>query len=118
MRRTQRKDKRIRIFKEIHLEEGTVKRYIHPEGTILYAYVRQLSATEQNSFNAIQDGSAIEFNINQREIAPDMYVEFKGRVYQMGPADRFEFYNTDIKFIAYEVNQREDYLRIEWEDWQ
>lgn len=117
MKRQQIKDKQIKIFQELHQEDGIIKRYIHPEGTTLHAYVRQLSATEQNAFNAIQDGSALEFTINPRDIRPDMFVEFKGKVYQMGPADRFEFYKRDIKFIAYEVTQRDDYLAIEWEEW-
>ena len=110
------KDKKIRIFKEIQTKPGLIKHYIHPNGTYLNAYVRQLSATEQNQANAIQDGSAIQFVINNREVKTDMYVEFRDKTYQMGPPDNFEFYNTEIKFIAYEVTPKDDYLSIEWGD--
>lgn len=111
------KDKRIKIFMEIPSEFGITKKYIHPENTYLNAYVRQLSATEQNTSNAIQDGSAIEFVINNRKIKTDMHVEFKGKTYQMGPPDNFEFYKAEVKFIAYEVNPRDDYIATEWSEW-
>lgn len=111
------KDKKIKIFREIQTEWGVTKKYIHPLGSSLKAYVRQLSATEQNTSNGIQDGSAIEFVINNRQIKTDMYVEFKGKTYQMGPPDNFEFYKTEVKFIAYEVNTKDDYLEVEWSDW-
>ena len=111
------KDKKIRIFMEIPSEFGITKKYIHPENTYLNAYVRQLSATEQNTSNAIQDGSAIQFVINQRRIKTDMFVEFKDKTYQMGPPDNFEFYRSEVKFIAYEVNPKDDYIAIEWSEW-
>ena len=111
------KDKKIKIFMEVPSEFGVTKKYIHPEGTSLNAYIRQLSATEQNTANAIQDGSAIEFVINNRKIKTDMHVEFKGKTYQMGPPDNFEFYKTEVKFIAYEVNPRDDYIATEWSEW-
>ena len=62
----------IRIFREIETEEGTIKKYIHPEGTYLKAHVRQLSANEQNIADAVQDSSDIEFTINRREIEIDI----------------------------------------------
>lgn len=111
------KDKKIKIFQEISNEFGLTKKYIHPENTSLYAYVRQLSANERNQFNAIQDGSAIEFVINHRKIQTDMLVEFKNKTYQMGPPDHFEFYSNDVKFIAYEVTPKEDYILVEWSNW-
>ena len=110
------KDKRIRIFYELDQPEGPVKIYIHPENTVLKAYVRQLSATEQTAANSVRDGSAVQFTINNREIKTDMYVEFNGKTYQMGPPDMFEFYKTDIKFVAFEVSPK-DYGLIEWSEW-
>lgn len=109
------KDKKIRIFSEHSVPGGLVKHYIHARETHLNAYVRQLSANEQYQANAIQDGSAIQFVINKRKIQTDMFVEFHGKTYQMGPPDNFEFYNAEIKFIAYEVTPRQDYVDIEWE---
>ena len=83
----------------------------------LNAYVRQLSANEQNAANSIRDGSNVQFVINFREIKTDMFVEFKGKTYQIGPADLFEFYKTEVKFIAYEVTPKE-YDFVEWSVWQ
>lgn len=111
------KDKQIRVFQEIESEAGTIKRYIHPAGTYLKAYVRQLSANEQNTANAVQDASDIEFVINKRQIKPDMFVEFfdgfETKTYQVGSRDNFEFYNTEIKFRAYLVNQK-SYIETRW----
>lgn len=109
----------IRIFQEIETEEGTIKKYIHPEGTYLKAHVRQLSANEQNIADAVQDSSDIEFTINRREIEIDMFVEFKrfgiNRVYQISGINNYEFFNGDTRFRAYEVNKRE-YDVVEWAD--
>ena len=110
------KDKKIRIFFESLQDDKLIKHYIHPEGTFLNAYVRQLSANEQTAANAIRDGSAIQFLINHRNVKTDMFVEFRDKVYQMGPPDMFEFNKTDIKFIAFEVIPKE-YDLVEWSDW-
>lgn len=112
------KDKSIRIFREDQTQEGIIKIYIHPENTFLKAYVRQLSTSELLAFNAVLDGSAIEFTINFREISPTMFVEFRGKTYQIGPADRFEFYDRELKFIGYEITPRDDYIKIEYEEWK
>lgn len=101
----------IKIFSEVigidsDNKDYAIKAYIHPEGTYLKAYVRQLSAFEKSLLNAEQDASNIEFTINPRDIVQGMIVEFNGKNYQIGAPDNFEFFNTEIKFRAHEVNKR------------
>lgn len=105
------KHKKIRIFKEDN--NGNTKKYIHSKDTFLNAYVRQLSANEQSSLNAIQDASNIEFVINYREVVVDMFVEFENKTYQIVGIDRFNFLPIEIKCRAYEVNSK-TYENIEW----
>ena len=45
-----------------------------------------------------------------------MFVEFRGKTYQMGPPDNFEFYSGEVKFIAYEVSPKE-HVSVEWSAW-
>lgn len=114
--RTRIKDKKICIFYEMDQPEGSIKIYIHPAGTFINAHVRQLTSSEQNAADSTRDGSALQFTINKREIKTDMFVEFRGKTYQMGPPDNFEFYSGEIKFIAYEVSPKE-HVAVEWSEW-
>ena len=107
------KDKNIRIFREKYSEDGIVKKYIHPKDTYLKAHIRQVSANEAASNDAIQDVSDIQFTINYREVEIDMLIEFKDKIYQITSVDRYEFYKKDLKIIATEINQRE-YNGYEW----
>ncbi|MCU7522506.1 MAG: phage head closure protein [Ignavibacteria bacterium] len=102
------KDKLIKIFslyqrKNLDNETITIKHYHHPQNQSLKAYVRNLSASEQFASNANKDNSTIQFTINHRNISNDMYVEFAGKTYAITAPDKYEFYNTDIKFMAKEV---------------
>jgi hypothetical protein len=108
----------IKIFQNIETETGPIKKYIHPNKTLLNAYVRQLSAREQNVGNAEIDGSTIEFTVNKRSLSGDMFVEFKGEVYQIAGVDNFEFLeDADISFQAYRVNPKDDYIEIQYTEW-
>jgi len=111
------KDKNIRIFYELETETGTVRVYIHPSGTVIKAYVRQLSANERATADAVQDSSDIEFTINKRNIKTDMYVDFydgfEWYTYQIGPKDNYEFYDTEVKFRAHQVNSK-TYIETRW----
>ncbi|MFA5433661.1 MAG: phage head closure protein [Candidatus Paceibacterota bacterium] len=105
------KDKQIKLFREITSivtgnQDRLTKAYEHPEGTHLWAYVRQLSANERLQMNAEQDQSDIEFVINKRPLVAGMLIEFKDKTYQIGAPDSFEFYNTELKFRASEVSPR------------
>lgn len=109
------KDKRIRIFYEVGSENGTKKVYIHRKNTKLKAYVRQLSASEMSSLNAVQDVSDLQFIINYRKgVQIDMFIEYRGKTYQINAIDNFEFdVGKDIKVRANEVNER-PYDEVEW----
>jgi len=108
----------IKIFKNIETPTGPIKKYIHPKNTLLNAYVRQLSAREQNIGNAEIDGSTIEFTVNKRKLSGDMFVEFKEEVYQISGVDNFEFLEgVDISFQAYRVNPKNDYIEIQYTEW-
>jgi head-tail adaptor len=100
------KDKQIKIYRETDSGKGVERQYIHPKDSFIKAYIRQLSSQERYLNSAEVDGSEIEIVINQRDVHPDMYIVFKDKHYQIGPLDRFEFYNTEVKFRAREVTPR------------
>ena len=107
------KNREIKIFREIETKTGVIKEYIHPSGTIIKAYVRQLSGNEQNSLEAVQNNVVIEFVINSRTIEIDMFIEFNDNVYGIDGSDNFEFYATEIKLRGYPINPK-TYEEIRW----
>jgi SPP1 family predicted phage head-tail adaptor len=109
------KTRNIKIFKEIEENGKSIKQYIHPYFTSIKAYVRQLSANEMASANAIQDASDIEFTIHKRNIDIGMFVEFNDKIYQINAVDFREFLNADITFRAMQVN-RKNYQEIRWSE--
>jgi head-tail adaptor len=100
------KTKQIKIYKEVEESSGIIKKYIHAQGTSLKAYVRQLSGNEQNSLDAVQNNTNIEFVINAREVAVDMFVEFKSKVYAIDGDDNLEFDGTEIHLRGYPVTPK------------
>lgn len=113
------KPHRVKIFHEVTVEtEGytsKIKEYIHPEGTYLSAYVRQVSMKESESGGSY-DGSDIEVVLNNRELDQTMFIEFKGQTYQLGAPDHFEFLNTDIKVRASKVAVG-NYDSVRYKEW-
>jgi len=109
------KTRSIKIFKEIITDNGTIKEYIHPLNTTIKAFVRQLSANEMATADAIQDASDIEFTIHKRNIDVGMFVEFNNSTYQISGVDFREFYKADITFRANHVNTK-DYDETRWSD--
>jgi len=107
------KHRNILIFREIESKTGTIKEYIHPYGTIIKAYVRQLSGNEQNSLDATQNSAIIEFVINSRAIEIDMFIEFNNKVYGIDGTDDLEFFNTEIHLRGYPVNPK-NYTSVRW----
>lgn len=112
------KNKDIRIYYEEDYETGYIKQYIVPEGKVIKAYVRQLSANEQFSADASQDGGEYEFTVMKREIKRDMYLEFDNgfglQTLQIGAIDMLEFYNSEITFRARNIIPREEYIEVRW----
>ena len=109
------KKQKIRIFQEIDQKPDPIKQYIHAEDTYLKAYARQLTASETASLNAIQDTGYIEFVINKRAVIQDMFIEFKGKTYQISSVDPFDFETPEIKLQAYEVNTK-SYIDVRWKE--
>lgn len=111
------KDKLVKIFREE--ANGTVKRYIHPLNVTLKAHIRQLSASEAVSINAIQDASVFQIVVNNRKIEIDMYVEWpsKNITFQIVGVDLYEFSTKDdIKLTCKLVNKKQ-YASTMHTDW-
>lgn len=111
----------IRIFEEITQKDKTIKRYIHARDTTLRAYVRQLSANEQASADAMQDASDTLFAINHRPgVNYDMYIEWlrpgkPTKTFKIDGVDPFEYLATEMTLRATSVNPRE-YTEVRWKD--
>jgi SPP1 family predicted phage head-tail adaptor len=107
------KNHKVLIFYEIDQKPDPIKQYIHAQGTKLSAYARQLTSSETAALNAIQDSRYVEFVINKRKLEVDMFVEFKGKTYQISAVDDYDFMNPETKFQAYEVNSK-SYVDVRW----
>jgi SPP1 family predicted phage head-tail adaptor len=107
------KHRNILIFKSIDTKLGAVKEYIHPQGTVLKAYARQLSSNEQHQEEATQDWATIEFVINYREISVDMFIEYDGNVYSINSKDGLGLYKTELKLQAHPVPGKK-YIETRW----
>lgn len=102
------KDKKIKVYRKTTgpNEVGiptTQYKPIHP-GT-LWAYFRQLSGREVFEAKAVQVTEEVLFVVNWHQlITPDMttalYIEYKGRWYNITRIDPFEDYKNDIQIYA------------------
>lgn len=98
------KDKKITIYTTIVTENNIgdqIVRYqpIHPGK--LWAYVRQLSAKEYFAAAAVQNTEEMLFTVNWRpDIAPQMYIEYKGVWYDIKRVDTFEGYKENLHLYA------------------
>ena len=109
------KNHKIKIFYEIN--NATTKKYIHPLNSHIKAYVRELSASERNEFNAVSELSDIECVINKRKIDVNMFLEFKGNTYQIISQDSFDFETPEIKIRATQITPL-PYETEEGTDWK
>ena len=98
------KDKKITIYKKVMTEDewGNQRvsyQPIHPGK--LWAYVRQLSATEYFAAAAVQNKEEMLFTVNWRpDITPQMYIEYKGVWYDIKRVDTFEGYKENLHLYA------------------
>jgi len=99
------KDKKIILYRAEHTtdKEGfaTAAKYkpIHPGR--LWAYVRQLSASEFYASQALQRSEEMLFVVNWRgDVAADCYIEYRGVFYNVTRVDTFEGYKEDLKVYA------------------
>lgn len=98
------KDKKIIIYKSLITvdEVGNQNVVYQPIHTgKLWAYVRQLSATEFFAAAAVQNKEEMLFTINWRsDISPKMFVEYKGVWYDIQRIDTFEGYKENLHLYA------------------
>ncbi|WP_373482605.1 phage head closure protein [Acetobacterium sp.] len=100
------KDKKIQILKAVYTENEIGGMFpssleaIHPGS--LWAYVRQLSASEFYKAAAIQTSEEMLFVINWRDdIDPTTHViKYKGRYYNIKRVDTYEGYKQDVQIYA------------------
>jgi len=118
----QNKTQSIAIFYErVAKTQGvttTIKHYIHPQNTKIFAYVRNLSQNEISTNTAVYDTNTIQITMNYRKLNNDMFVEFKGNTYQLiGSPDEFDFQDTEIKLFCRKIVTKTNYSSIEYENW-
>jgi len=98
------KDKKITIYRTIITKDdwgNQITKYqpIHPGK--LWAYVRQLSATEYFAAAQVQNKEEMLFTVNWRpDITPQMYIEYKGVWYNIQRVDTFEGYKENLHLYA------------------
>ena len=109
METKQNKDKKARFFyietKVVDGYEKVVKQYIHSkESGGLWCYVRQLSENERFSAKAVQIEETTQFIVVYNpKLNNDLFIEFKGRTYQIVGIDEYEFNKTDLVIQANEI---------------
>lgn len=106
--RRKHKDKKIIIYQVISEQDSdgyntSVYRPIHPGK--LWAYVRQLSATEYFAAAALQVTEEMLFSVNWRadliaENVREYYILYKGVWYDIQRIDVFEGYKSDIQLYT------------------
>lgn len=99
------KDKKIQILKAVYTENEIGEMIpsfepAHPGS--LWAYVRQLSASEFYKAAAVQTGEEMLFVINWRDdIDPTTHaIKYKGRYYNIKRVDTYEGYKQDVQIYA------------------
>ena len=103
------KDKKIKIYKKVLTEDdigNQIAAYkpIHPGK--LWAYVRQLSAKEYFAAAQVQNKEEMLFTVNWRpDIAPQMYIEYKGVWYDIKRVDTFEGYKENLHLYASQISE-------------
>ena len=104
------KDKKVRAFEAtvrvVWGFERVFKTYIHSEESAgLWAYVRQLSQTEQHKAKAVQSNETLQLVLNHSpKLKTGLYLEFADRTYKVVSVDPFEFNRTDLTIRAEEVS--------------
>ena len=109
METKQNKDKKARFFyietRVVDGYEKVIKQYIHSkESGGLWCYVRQLSENERFSAKAVQIEETTQFIVVYNpKLNNDLFIEFKGRTYQIVGIDEYEFNKTDLVIQANEI---------------
>ncbi len=98
------KDKKIILYRKHTVKDsaGFSTTYTPIHAGRIWAYVRQLSASEYYASQALQQKEEMFFTVNWRNdiTAADYFVEYKGVFYDITRIDTFEGYKEDLKLYA------------------
>ena len=99
------KDKKIILYRAQRSKDSagfSTAKYIPIHAGRLWAYVRQLSASEFYAARAVQQTEEMLFAINWRDdvSAVDCYIEYRGVFYNITRVDTYEGYKEDLKVYA------------------
>ena len=99
------KDKKIILYKKHTVKDNegfSTTKYTPVHAGRIWAYVRQLSASEYYASQALQQKEEMFFTVNWRNdiTAADCFVEYKGIFYDITRIDTFEEYKEDLKLYA------------------
>jgi len=98
------KDKKIVIYRRINTKDSegfSTATYAPIHAGQLWAYVRQLSASEFYAARAVQQSEEMLFVVNwRRDITPDFFIGYRGVIYNITRVDTFEGYKEDLKVYA------------------
>ena len=109
MDRKENKDKKVQFYKlSTQVVEGyekVIKTYIHSkESGGLWCFVRELSENERFSAKSVQVEETTQFKVVYNpKIVNELYLEFKGKTYDIVSIDGFENNKSDLVIRANEI---------------
>lgn len=122
MDRKENKDKKVKFFrietKIVDDYEQVVKTYIHSrECGGLWCYVRELSENERFSAKAVQVEETTQFKVVYNpKITTELFLEYKGKTYDIVSLDQYEFNKSDLVIRANETHAP-DFDEVEYENY-
>ena len=109
MDRKENKDKKVQFYRlstqVVDGYEKVIKTYIHSkESGGLWCFVRELSENERFSAKAVQVEETTQFKVVYNpKIVNELYLEFKGKTYNIVSIDGKEFNKSDLVIRANEI---------------
>jgi len=100
----QLKDKKIIVYSKNTIKDSegfSTTKYKPIHAGRLWAYVRQLSASEFFAAKAVQQSEEMLFILNFRaDLTALLFIEYRGVFYNITRVDTFEGYKEDLKVYA------------------
>ena len=109
MEKKENKDKKVQFFRlstqVVDGYEKVIKTYIHSkESGGLWCFVRELSENERFSAKSVQVEETTQFKVVYNpKIVNELYLEFKGKTYDIVSIDGFEHNKSDLVIRANEI---------------
>ena len=109
MEKKENKDKKVQFFsistKVVDDYEKVIKTYIHSkESGGLWCFVRELTENERFSARAVQVEETTQFKVVYNpKIVNELYLEFKGKTYDIVSIDSYEHNKSDLVIRANEI---------------